>query len=789
MAEVDETDWVEEALAATAEPGWTLEEASYDTTREAGIEARFAIGNGSLGVRASRSVSRGPTWTTYQQFLSWASWPRTYVAGLFDTPNTEPPVPALVPAPDWLRVRIWIDGDLALIRSGTLLSHRRCLDMRRGLLLTEWRQRLPSGRILGVRTLRFVSHADRALGLQVLQLEVDGAPATVRVEASFEEIGSALERVLATPEVVAWRTAQSAKSLAIACTASMRVDGREVAADREDWRSPLNRHWAWTSQSGRPATLLRAATFARGDADDDIQAQALAALDRARQTGWRNLLADHERAWAERWADSDIVVEGDEDAQRALRFAIYHLISAANPEDDRVSIGARALTGDAYLGHVFWDTEIYLLPFYTLTWPEAARALLFYRYHTLPGARRKAARMGYRGAFYAWESADSGDETTPEKIIDPNGRVIDILCGKEEWHIVADVAYAVWQYWQVTGDDDFILKAGAEILLETARFWASAASLEPDGQFHIRGVIGPDEYHEHIDDSAYTNIMARWTLERASDVIRILKERWPERWQELSERLTIGHVELVHWRDVAERLAVHRDPSGKLLEQFEGYFGLEDIDVAQYEGRTVPLDVVLGRERTQRSQVLKQADVVALLALLPDSFDRPAMEANFRYYEPRCGHGSSLSQAMHAIVAARLGRMDLALRYFHGTAATDLGPTTVPSAGGVRIAAQGGLWEAAIFGFAGVSATADEVRLQPSLPAHWRSMAFRLRWRGRRLHLRITQEPQVVTAVLEEGEPMTLRVGNEQRLLTPGVAEQFAWLAPTGSPEAAQALQ
>ena len=167
------------------------------------------------------------------------------------------------------------------------------------------------------------------------------------------------------------------------------------------------------------------------------------------------MLADHERAWAERWRDSDIVIEGDLQAQRALRFAVYHLLSAANPDDDRVSIGARALTGDSYLGHVFWDTEIYLLPFYTLTWPEAARALLLYRYHTLSGARSKAARMGYRGAFFAWESTDTGEETTPEKIIDPNGRVIEVLCGKQEWHIVADVAYAVWQYWQATGDDAF----------------------------------------------------------------------------------------------------------------------------------------------------------------------------------------------------------------------------------------------------------------------------------------------------------------------------------------------
>ncbi len=795
MTQSDEIDWIEQAFAPTAEPGWLLEEASYDTTREAGIEARFAIGNGFIGVRAARSVSRGPTWSSYLQFISWASWPRTYIAGLFDTPNTEPPVPALVPAPDWLRVRIWIDEELALIRSGTLLSHGRCLDMRRGVLLTEWRQRHPSGRVLRVRTLRFVSQADRALGVQILDLEVDGPPAAMRVEASFEESGAALERVSATGDVAVWRTAQPRKSLAIASSSTLQYGDDELTADQADPLRPLSREWRWTSETGRRATLVRVTAFARGEEEsgedesgENTRARAMAALDRARQQGVRKTLLDHEEAWAQRWADSDVEIEGDPHAQKALRFAIYHLISAANPEDERVSVGARALTGDAYLGHVFWDTEIYLLPFYTLTWPEAARALLLYRYHTLPGARRKAVQMGYRGAFYAWESADTGDETTPAKIVDPNGRVIEILCGKQEWHIVADVAYAVWQYWQATGDDAFMLEAGAEIMLETARFWASAAALEPDGRFHIRNVIGPDEYHEEIDDNAYTNVMARWTLERAAEIIEILQKRWPQRWRELSERLSIGHVEQVHWRDVADRMAVLYDRTSNLLEQFEGYFDLEDIDISRYEGRSAPMDVVLGRERTQQSQVLKQADVVALLALLPERFDRSTIVENFRYYEPRCGHGSSLSHALHAVVAARIGEMDLACRSFLATAAIDLGPTTVASAGGVRIAAQGGLWMAAVLGFAGLTGAADELRLQPSLPTHWRQMAFRVRWRGRRLQVRIGRDPQVVTVVLEDGEPMALAVDGDQRRITAGALEQFTWSGPKAD-EGREAMQ
>src|SRR5262249_3933944 len=310
---------------------------------------------------------------------------------------------------------------------------------------------------------------------------------------------------------------------------------------------------------------------------------------------------------------SDIEVAGDPAAEQALRFAVYHLTSAANPADERVSIGARGLTGDDYHGHVFWDTEIYLLPFYIFTWPEAARALLMYRFRTIDGARQKAAQMGWSGAMYAWESADTGAEATPEQVVGPDGQIIDILCGKQEQHITADVAYAVWQYWLATRDEDFLLDAGAEILLETGRFWSSRAQLEDDRHRHIRGVIGPDEYHETIDDNAFTNVMARWNIRRALDVVALLRKHRPERWTSLSSRLGLSDAEIAEWQTVADTMATGWDAQSGLFEQFAGYFRLEEIDLAAYAGRSVPMDVVLGRERTQRTKVIKQADVVALL--------------------------------------------------------------------------------------------------------------------------------------------------------------------------------
>jgi trehalose/maltose hydrolase-like predicted phosphorylase len=597
--------------------------------------------------------------------------------------------------------------------------------------------------------------------LQFFQFSVDQDDIEIEVEASFALLTSGMEPAQLETDLGVWRTEGRGRAVAMAGAADLRVGDMPLTAERP---FPLRWVWRWRSVAGEVAEFNRLVAVARADAPaDDPAAVAVTALEGARGRGWRGVLANHEAAWAARWRAAEVVIEGDPDVQRAVRFAAYHLISTANPEDELVSIGARALSGDAYLGHVFWDTEVYLLPFYTAVWPEAARALLMYRFHTLPGARTKAAAGGYRGALYAWESADTGEETTPERVVAPDGSVVDILCGRLEQHISADIAYAVWQYWRVTGDDGFLLKAGAEILLETARFWASRAQSEADGKRHIRHVIGPDEYHEDVDDNAFTNVMARWNIARALETVEVLRIKWPERAAELETKLGLHADELTDWKDAVARIATHLDEATGLYEQFEGFHGLESIDLAAYADRTEPMDVVIGRERTQRSQIVKQADVVALIALLPATFEGASAELNFRHYEPRCGHGSSLSPAMHALVAARLGDPDLALRYIREIADFDPDPAT---AGGVRIAGLGGLWQAVVMGFGGLDLTGDILKVDPHLPSSWRSLAFQVLWGGREVAFRITAEG--VEATLVSGEPVEVWIAGEVRNLKPG---------------------
>ena len=655
--------------APTVDPGWILVEEGFTLAREHELESLFAIGNGYAGSRGS--LAEG----------SALSAPATFVAGVFDSETGA--VPGLAPVADWTRLSATIDGYPLRLDRGHNLEHRRILDMRQGILWREWRHQDGAGRVTRLRGLRLASLADRHLLVQSVTLTPENYSGRVSVDAIL--------------------TGPLTQLTANGTTVGMAVRSRVV--------DPAGR---WTPSTELPIDELnlevrpgetyrldRVVALHTSRDTDEPREMARRHVERAIEDV-AGVVGAHRDAWLARWKASDLRIEGDPAAQRALRFAIYHLSSAANPQDDRVSIGARGLSGTAYKGHVFWDTDIFMLPFFILTYPEAARALVMYRYHTLAAARAKAARLGYRGALYAWESADSGEEVTPPFVVAPDGEIIRILTGEQEQHISADVAFGVWNYWEATGDDRFLVDAGAEILIETARFWASRAEREEDGRYHIRGVIGPDEYHETVDDNAYTNGLAQWNLEVAEEIARFVAERWPEQWQALSRRLGLEPEEPCRWQHVARDLYTGFDEQTGLFEQFRGYFGLEEIDLAAFVPRTAPMDVLLGRERIQRSKIIKQPDVVMLVHLLWDRMPPEVRKANFEYYEPRCGHGSSLSPAIHALVAARLGETALAERYFRQAAEIDLADNMGNAAGGVHAAALGGLWQAAVFGFAGL---------------------------------------------------------------------------------------
>jgi len=357
-----------------------------------------------------------------------------------------------------------------------------------------------------------------------------------------------------------------------------------------------------------------------------------------------------------------------------------------------------------------------------------------YRYHTLPAARQRAARAGYQGAQYAWESADTGEEVTPTWVLPRvDGPPVRILTGDQALHITADVAYGVWNYWLATGDDEFMASFGADMILETAHFWASRVEWNARlGRYEINEVMGPDEYHHTVSNNAFTNGMVRWHLKTARQTLAWLENEHPEQAAQLATRLGLTPARLAQWQAIGERLTIPQEPDSGLIEQFEGFFELEEVDLEAYEPRQKSMHVILGIEGANARQVLKQPDVLMLLHLLGDEYTREVKQANWDYYVPRTDHtfGSSLGPAIHAILACELDIPDVAYAHFLRAARADLFDVRGNADDGLHAASAGGLWQAIVFGFGGLKVTPAGWSVTPRLPAHWQRLAFRFYHQG-----------------------------------------------------------
>ncbi len=516
-----------------------------------------------------------------------------------------------------------------------------------------------------------------------------------------------------------------------------------------------------------------------GNDTADPDAAVRRSLAAARRKGYEELLAEHRRVWDRMWERTDVTVEGDPAAQAVLRYCQYQNFIATPRHADHLPIGARGLSCQAYQGAAFWDQEIFNVPVYVHTEPEVARRILTYRHRTLAGAREKARALGYHGAFYAWVSGDTGREICPSFFFR------DVLTGRpirnhfNDWqiHVSPDIAYAVWRYYVVTGDFEFMTERGAEILFEVARFLWSRAHWSPARRrYEYIRLLGPDEYHENVDNNPFTCYQARYALRAALRVLALLAERAPERLAELRSTLDLRDAEIEEWRDMAEWIYVKSpDPETSLIEQFDGFFALEDTRPAALEERLLDPGEYWGWPNgvAVHTQVSKQADVAQLFALHPAEFDTPTMEANYDYYEPRTQHGSSLSFSVYAMVAAWIGRVDAAYDYFMRSCTVDLfdiskavsGGTFI---GGIHTAASGVAWQVAVFGFGGVRIEEDRVVMAPRLPAGWRKLAFPLVVRGRRIRATVTGEEVAVRAAPENSASVSLEIDGQRLELEPG---------------------
>jgi trehalose/maltose hydrolase-like predicted phosphorylase len=664
-------------------PGWSVVVDRFDPQRERGVEALLTISDGWLATNGAPSLGHA------------TAVPRTLIAGVYqgDGPATE-----LLVAPDWHRLPVDV-------RDPGLL--RRTLDLRAGLLREEL---VDDEELCSVRFLPLDAPGTAVLRGAHSDGTPDSAALTPPASGGTVETGQAGDR--------RWMRVPSSPGGIAAAAAERTVAGGNG--------------------------MTRVDRFA-GYAADPLEApdvrDALARVDPLVERGFERLLVEHRARWASRWADSDVVVEGDDALQQGIRFALFHLHGAAR-EGGEAAVGARGLTGPAYRGHVFWDADIFVLPFLAATRPQAARAVLEYRVRRLPAARAAARAAGYEGARFPWESARSGRDVTPPSARDRAGRVLPIRTGQLEEHIVADVAWAAAWYADWTGDEEFAAGPGRALLVETARYWASRIRTEPDGSAHIFGVIGPDEYHQPVDDNSFTNVMARWNLRRAASAVGD----------------DADPVERRRWLELADALVDGYDPESGVYEQFAGFHELEPLVIEEVAPRRpVSADLLLGYDRVEQAQVVKQADVLMAHHLVPDEMVAGSLDPNLHFYEPRTAHGSSLSPGIHAALFARARDDRHALEALRTAARIDLDDLTATTGGGLHLGALGSVWHALALGFAGMRPGRDGVlAVDPRLPSAWSAFEVNVVFRGRRVRLR--KERGVAT--LWSDAPVRVRAGD-----------------------------
>lgn len=536
--------------------------------------------------------------------------------------------------------------------------------------------------------------------------------------------------------------------------------GRAAPAGRVQESGPSETEWRSTRGTGgvgvligerrspgaapRSTERLAAVTVSRrGDAS---RASAEQLIERAQRLGFDALLAQERRAWSRRWSLVDVRLPDDLELELGLRFSLFQLWSLVGGATAELAVGARGVSGDGYHGHVFWDADVFVLPALMTLDADAARAMVGYRVARLGAARRRARASGHRGARFPWESGTTGGDVTPLWGA-VGGRALPVRTGAYEEHVTADVAWAVVEAARWDGRDTALTTMERRVLCETARYWASRCELE-EGRAHIRDVIGPDEYHERVDDNAYTNVMARWNLRAAA-------ERG-------GRSATPG--ERAAWRDLSERLVDGYDPVTGVHEQFAGYFRLDPALAAQVAAPPVAADVLLGRARVERTQLVKQPDVLMLHHLVPEELRPGSLAADADFYLPRTTHGSTLSPAITAAVLARAGRTVEAGQLLRLAGRIDLDDLSGTTAAGLHLGACGGAWQGFLRGFLGVRVRGGVLHLDPRLDPRWRTVEVRFLCLG--AHVRVVVEGEAIEVTADRELPVRLG-GRAETLHTP----------------------
>ncbi|HLT97401.1 MAG TPA: glycosyl hydrolase family 65 protein [Acidimicrobiia bacterium] len=754
---------------------WAIVETAYTRELTSLLETVLALGNGRLGVRGT--FHQGAPVHQGGALINgfYETWPIIYPEPAYGFATTGQ---TIVYVPDPTLLRLAVNGEVLDFDDAQISNWERRLDFKTGILTHRYHWETLGGIGVDVEASRLVSIVQPDLIACRLAITVD-APANVVVVSELTNRQDTDYLEPATPELDPRRAKNFGRR--VLEPTGLRLSPETLSVAYETVRSRLNLAVSKAHRIDRPHEVelyehpdRPQATFSiELDAGEQVTIEAFTSYhtssDRgiddaedssalAAAAGFEAMAHAQEAAWSSFWDVADVHIGTDKAVQQAVRWILFNL-HQASAQIDRTGIPAKGVTGQAYEGHYFWDTEIFVLPFLIYTSPKVAASLLRFRYDMLDEARERARVLSLRGALFPWRTIN-GEEASAY-----------YAAGTAQYHIDADIAYAIRKYVEVTGDDELLWDFGVEILIETARMWADLG-FHRDGAFHIYGVTGPDEYTALVDDNAYTNLMAQMNLRYAVTCVERMRSEQPSRWERLRAKVQLADEEIEEWRRAADDMYVGYDPGYGITKQDESFLAKERWDFDAVPADRYPLLLHFHPLVIYRYQVLKQADVVMAMFLLGDQFSPELKRANFEYYDPLTTGDSSLSACVQSIMAAEIGHAELAMRYFRTALFTDLADLHGNTTDGIHLASAGGVWMAVIYGMAGMRDTGGDISFDPRLPEEWRAIVFKLLVRGVRLSVDLDHERIALST--DEGK-LDVTVRGEVFTVTPeGVSVPLA---------------
>ena len=707
---------------------WRIVEWGFDAAHGRTAESVFSLGNEYMGVRGY-----------FDEGYSGDRLVGVYLNGIFEeSPGVSSHyrgisdrMTYMVNTVDWLATRVEVDGERLDLATSAFSDYVRTLDMRSGLLTRSFSWTTRGGKCLRLTFQRALSMLTPALGGQRIILEAVNFSGEVVVRSGLdfsivhETRGASQFTVMRSEEHAGiYGALGQTKTSRHTVYAGFLLQPAPPAAQFEQIAEPFfGARFALELRQGEPVAqdkLVyvhsdkdRAKVVAKAWSEAALAAQALIGQS------FDHLVAANERYWADMWDTFDIAIEGDAENLQGIRYCMFQLNQTYHGTDPRFNIGAKGLTGEAYAGHTFWDTEAYCLPFFLFTDPTAAKNLLEYRYRGLPAALARAKDLDCAGACYPIATLDGAE-----------------CCGlwqhaSLQFQPSTAVAYGIWHYTKVTGDEEFLYGHGVEMLVQICRFLATRGQWGPrTGEFGYYCVMGPDEFQMMVNNNAYTNFMAKKTFELTLDALGDMSVKHPGEHADLLSRLGLRQPEQEQWRLMAARMRIPSDPATGVIEQHDGFFDLPHIDVASVPAEDFPLYSHWSYDRIYRNDMIKQPDVLMFMFLHNQDFSSEAKRANFEYYEPRCIHESSLSPSVHSVLAAELGKHEQAFDLFGFATRLDLDNYNRNTSEGLHTTALAAAWVNIVYGFGGLRSDGPLLSLRPTIPTGWVSYRFCLRYRG-----------------------------------------------------------